>query len=174
MNVLRGRVHKFGSDIDTDLIIGSKYLQLADPCELGRHCLEAVAPEFSGNARGGILMALENFGIGSSREQAVMAIAACGVSCVIASSFARLFFRNAINTGLVVIECREIVDVTSSGEIVEVDVSRGVVTNVTRAQACRVNPYPAFIRQIVEAGGLIPFARPRLLEGRTRVFDGLS
>ncbi len=152
----KGRVWKFGSDIDTDRIIPARYLNTSDPEELARHCMEDEDPEFSRKVRpGDIIVADKNFGCGSSREHAPIAIKACGVRCVIARSFARIFFRNSFNTGLPILECGEAVDGTEQGDELEVDISTGEIYNRTRDRRFRAKPIPPFMQELIKAGGLI-------------------
>ncbi|MCL5291294.1 MAG: 3-isopropylmalate dehydratase small subunit [Actinobacteria bacterium] len=154
---------KFGRDIDTDAIIPARYLNTSDPAELGVHCMEDADPAFVKKVkRGDIIVAGENFGCGSSREHAPVAIKAAGVSCVIAKSFARIFYRNAINTGLLILESPEAVDGIREGDEIEVDASAGIVRNLTTGKEYRAEPFPPFIRAIIEHGGLIEYVKARL------------
>ena len=160
---LKGRVHKFGANVNTDVIIPARYLNISDPDELAKHCMEDVDPEFLARIEpGDIIVAATNFGCGSSREHAPMAIKACGVSCVIGQSFARIFFRNAINIGLPVLECTEAVDETEPGDILEVDLAKGQINNISRNKTFLASPYPEFMMGIVNAGGLIEYTKVRL------------
>ena len=160
---LRGTVHRFGANVDTDVIIPARYLNTTDPAELGKHCMEDLDPTFPLRVRGGdIIVADDNFGSGSSREHAPVAIKACGVACVVASTFARIFFRNSINVGLPIVECPEIVAVTKEGDTLEVDLVTGAVTNVTQGVTAQAVPFPEFMRSIIEAGGLVPYLRHKL------------
>ena len=160
---LKGRVHKFGANVNTDVIIPARYLNISDPDELAKHCMEDVDPEFLARIEpGDIIVAATNFGCGSSREHAPMAIKACGVSCVIGQSFARIFFRNAINIGLPVLECTEAVDETEPGDILEVDLVKGQINNISRNKTFLASPYPEFMMGIVNAGGLIEYTKVRL------------
>jgi 3-isopropylmalate/(R)-2-methylmalate dehydratase small subunit len=162
---LRGRAHKFGAHIDTDQIIPAKYLVTTDPKELGSHCMEGV-PGDAGFARrvqpGDVIVADVNFGCGSSREHAPLAIKGAGVSCVIARSFARIFFRNAINLGLPALESPEAVDGINPGDEIEVDLASGTIRNLTTERTFRARPYEPFMLELIEAGGLIPYTRKRL------------
>ena len=160
---LSGRVHKYGANVDTDAIIPARYLNISDPAELAKHCMEGIDTDFVGRVRpGDIIVAGANFGCGSSREHAPMAIKAAGISCVIAQSFARIFFRNAINIGLPIMECVEAVEGTQPGEVLEVELDRGVIKNITREKVFRAKPYPDFMLGLVSAGGLIEHTKKKL------------
>ncbi len=151
-----GTAHKYGRDIDTDVIIPARYLNTSVPEELAKHCMEDLDPEFVSKIEfGDILVAEENFGCGSSREHAPIAIKSAGVSVVIAKSFARIFYRNAINTGLPIMESPEAVEGISDGDEVEVDADAGTIVNVTRGETYRAQPFPPFVKEIIEKGGLI-------------------
>ena len=161
--MLKGKVHKYGANVDTDAIIPARYLNITDPVELARHLMEDVDADIINRLKPrDILMATTNFGCGSSREHAPLAIKGVGISCVIATSFARIFFRNAINTGLPLLECEEAVDKTQSGDTLEVDLSRGQINNLTRGLAFTAKPYPDFMAGIIAAGGLIEYTKKRL------------
>jgi 3-isopropylmalate/(R)-2-methylmalate dehydratase small subunit len=165
---LRGKVHKYGSNVDTDAIIPARYLNVSDPAELARHCMEGIDPEFAGKVQpGDIIMADANFGCGSSREHAPLAIKAAGVSCVIAKSFARIFFRNAINIGLPILECDRAPDETQPGDEMEVELETGEIRNLTRNLVFRARPYPDFMLELIEAGGLVEHTRRKLKARRT-------
>lgn len=152
----KGTVHRYGRDIDTDVIIPARYLNTSDPAELAKHCLEDLDADFVQNvAPGDILVAEENFGCGSSREHAPLCIKAAGVSCVIAKSFARIFYRNSINIGLPIMECPEAVDAIKQGDVVKVDADTGVITDETTGAVFQAHPFPPFIREIIEKGGLV-------------------
>jgi 3-isopropylmalate/(R)-2-methylmalate dehydratase small subunit len=160
---IRGRVHKYGANVDTDVIIPARYLNVSDARELAAHCLEDLDPDFVKKVQpGDIIVAETNFGCGSSREHAPLAIKTSGVGAVIARSFARIFYRNAINIGLPILECEEAVAGTRSGEELEVDLASGEVRNLSSGQTYRAKPYPEFMLQIMEAGGLIEHTRRRL------------
>ncbi len=160
---LKGKVFKYGADVNTDVIIPARYLNLSDPAELASHCLEDIDASFLQKLKpGDIIMATTNFGCGSSREHAPLAIKAAGVSCVIAASFARIFFRNAINIGLPLLECPEAVANTDSGDVLEVDLSKGKIKNVTRGKTFTAKPYPDFMSELISAGGLIKYTKKRL------------
>lgn len=155
-----GSVFRYGRDIDTDVIIPARYLNTSDPDELAKHCLEDLDPTFVGRVTpGAIVVAEENFGCGSSREHAPVAIKAAGVSCVIAKSFARIFYRNAINMGLPILECPEAVDATREGDVLVVDADTGTITNQTTGQEFSAAPFPPFIQEIISAGGLVARTR---------------
>jgi len=151
-----GTAHRYGRDVDTDVIIPARYLNTSDPTELGKHCLEDLDAGFVAKvAPGDILVAEENFGCGSSREHAPISIKAAGVSVVIAKSFARIFYRNAINTGLPIMEAPEAVDGIKDGDTVVVDADTGTITNVTTGVVFSAQPFPPFIKDIIESGGLV-------------------
>ncbi|MBI5598438.1 MAG: 3-isopropylmalate dehydratase small subunit [Deltaproteobacteria bacterium] len=157
---IKGRVWKFGPDIDTDRIIPARYLNTSDPEELARHCMEDEDPSFSKSVKpGDIIVADKNFGCGSSREHAPIAIKASGVSCVIARSFARIFYRNSFNMGLPILECGDAVDSTDAGDILSVDIAKGEIRNVTRKKTYHARPVPQFMRELVETGGLMEWVR---------------
>lgn len=163
MKKLRGRAWKFGHDIDTDIIIPARYLNTSDPAELARHCMEDADPTFAGRVQpGDIIVAGKNFGCGSSREHAPLAIKACGVACVIAASFARIFYRNAFNIGLPILESPEAASGIRQGDEVEVDLGSGTITNLTRGEQYRAAPVPPFMQEIIAAGGLINYVKRRL------------
>lgn len=158
-----GTAHRYGRDIDTDVIIPARYLNTSVPEELAKHCMEDLDAEFVSKIEfGDILVAEENFGCGSSREHAPISIKAAGVSVVIAKSFARIFYRNAINTGLPIMEAPEAVDGISMGDEVEVDADAGVIVNKTTGQTFRAQPFPPFIKEIIEKGGLIERVKERM------------
>ncbi len=161
--MLKGKVHKYGADVNTDVIIPARYLNLSEPDELAGHCMEDIDSDFLSRVQpGDIMMATTNFGCGSSREHAPLAIKAAGISCIIAKSFARIFFRNAINIGLPLLECAEAVDNTQAGDILEVELSTGTVRNITNGKAFTAKPYPDFMAELISAGGLIEYTKKRL------------
>jgi 3-isopropylmalate/(R)-2-methylmalate dehydratase small subunit len=161
--MLKGKVHKYGANVDTDAIIPARYLNISEPAELAKHCMEGIDPKFISKVKpGDIIMATTNFGSGSSREHAPLAIKAAGISCVIAKSFARIFFRNAINIGLPLLECEEAVAKTKAGDVLEVDLSSGKIKNLTKGKAFTAKPYPDFMAELISAGGLIPYTKRRL------------
>jgi len=158
----KGKVHKYGDNIDTDAIIAARYLNMHDPLELAAHCMEDIDADFVQRVKpGDIIVAESNFGCGSSREHAPSAIKASGISCVIGKSFARIFFRNAINTGLPLLECAEAVDNIKRGDTVEVDLATGAITNLSSGKTFKAKPYPAFMMEIINSGGLIDYTRKK-------------
>jgi 3-isopropylmalate/(R)-2-methylmalate dehydratase small subunit len=158
-----GTAHRYGRDIDTDVIIPARYLNTSDPDELAKHCLADLDAGFVAKvAPGDILVADENFGCGSSREHAPISIKAAGISVVIAKSFARIFYRNAINTGLPIMEAPEAVDGIKSGDKVTVDADTGAIVNETTGQTYRAQPFPPFIKDIIEQGGLIEATKAKV------------
>lgn len=160
-----GAVHKYGRDVDTDVIIPARYLTTSDPAELAKHCLEDLDSEFVKKVQpGDIIVAEENFGCGSSREHAPICIKAAGVSVVIAKSFARIFYRNAINIGLPIMECPEAVDAVNNGDVVEVDADTGVIADKTTGLTFQAQPFPPFLQEIIEEGGLV--ARTKKILGK--------
>lgn len=159
----KGNAWKFGRDIDTDLIIPARYLKTSDPVELGKHCMEDADPQFvSKISAGDIIVAEENFGCGSSREHAPIAIKASGVSCVIAKSFARIFYRNSINMGLAILESPEAVDGIGTGDDIQVDTEKGEITNLTTGKVYSAKPFPEFIGNIIQQGGLINYVKEKV------------
>ena len=161
--MLKGKIHKYGADVNTDVIIPARYLNLSEPADLAKHCMEDIDPEFVNRVKpGDIIVATTNFGCGSSREHAPLAIKASGISCIIAKSFARIFFRNAINIGLPLLECDEEIDYTDAGDTVEVDLATGRINNLTKGQEFTAEPYPDFMGELVAAGGLIEYTKKRL------------
>jgi len=159
----RGRAWKYGDHVDTDVIIPARYLNTSDPSELAKHVLEDLDPEFRFRVGpGDMIVAGENFGSGSSREHAPIAIKAAGVSCVIAKSFARIFYRNAINIGLPILEAPEAVERIETGDELEVDFSTGEIRNLTKGETYRAEPFPEFVMEIIESGGLVEYTKRRL------------
>jgi 3-isopropylmalate/(R)-2-methylmalate dehydratase small subunit len=159
---LKGKVWKFGADVDTDRIIPARYLTTSDPVELAKHCMEDADASFAGKVKAGdIIVAEKNFGCGSSREHAPIAIKASGVSCVIAKSFARIFYRNAFNMGIPILECSEAVDAVSPGDTLEVDIESGIIVNKKRKEKYQAQPIPPFMRELLEAGGLMAWVKKR-------------
>lgn len=151
-------IHLYGANIDTDVILPGKYLNLYTPEELGPHCLEGLDPSFIQRVRpGDVIIAGSNFGTGSSREHAPIAIKAAGISCIIATSFARIFYRNAINIGLPVFECADIVAAVKSGDTIEADIAKGLFT--VNGVIFQAKPFPPYIQYIINAGGLVPFVK---------------
>jgi 3-isopropylmalate/(R)-2-methylmalate dehydratase small subunit len=152
----RGKAHIFGDNVNTDEIIPAQYLNTNDPTELGRHCMEGANKNFAKKVtKGDIIIAGRNFGCGSSREHAPISIKACGVSCVIAGSFARIFYRNAINTGLAIVTSPEAANGIKNGDRLEVDTKKGVIKNVTGKKEYKSETYPSFIEKIIKKGGLL-------------------
>ena len=154
----KGKVFKYGDDVNTDVIIPARYLNTGDPAELASHCMEDIDKEFVKKVEpGDIIVAEDNFGCGSSREHAPIAIKASGISCVIANSFARIFYRNSINIGLPIMECPEAAREIQPGDQVEVDLDSGIVTDVTQGKSWKGQAFPPFMQNIISAGGLIPY-----------------
>lgn len=152
----KGGVHKFGDNVDTDVIIPARYLNRSDEEWLASHCMEDIDADFAKNVKAGDIMVAEaNFGCGSSREHAPIAIKASGISCVIASTFARIFYRNAINIGLAILECDEAAKDIKDGDEVEVDFDSGVISNITTGKTYQAQPFPPFIQNIIKNGGLM-------------------
>ena len=165
--MLKGKVHKYGANVDTDAIIPARYLNVSDPDELSKHCMEDMDQDFLKKVEpGDIIMATTNFGCGSSREHAPLAIKAAGVSCIIASSFARIFFRNAINIGLPLLESDEAVARTEDGDTLEVDLDKGRIKNLTRELEFKSKPYPDFMAELIADGGLIEHTKKRISRRR--------
>ena len=152
----KGFVHKYGDNVDTDVIIPARYLNIADKKELATHCMEDIDTNFVKVVKGGdVMVGGYNFGCGSSREHAPMVIKESGVSCVIAKTFASIFYRNAINIGLAILECPEASEKIDSGDEVAIDFDTGVITNLTKGETYQANPFPDFIKKIIQAGGLM-------------------
>ena len=152
----KGPVFKYGDNIDTDVIIPARYLNTQSEAELASHCMEDIDKTFVTRVKAGdIMVGGENFGCGSSREHAPVAIKASGISCVIAKSFARIFYRNSINTGLAILECPEAVDAIKNGDVVSVDTETGTITDETTGESFTAQPFPPFIADIIEQGGLL-------------------
>ncbi len=153
---IQGKVHKYGDHVDTDVIIPARYLNTADHKELAAHCMEDIDKDFVKNVNeGDIIVAGVNFGCGSSREHAPIAIKAAGVSCVIAKNFARIFYRNSLNIGLPILECPEAGEDIENGDEVSVDFDSGVITNITKGKTYKAEPFPPFIQNIIKQGGLL-------------------
>lgn len=162
---IKGAIYKFGDDVDTDQIIPARYLNTTDPAELAAHCMEDADPEFAGTVQpGSVMVAGKNFGCGSSREHAPIAIKAAGVSCVIAATFARIFYRNAVNIGLLILECPEAAAALQEGDTVEIDLSKGQIKNLTRPGEYQAVPFPSFMQKIIEQDGLINYVQERMKE----------
>ena len=162
--MIRGKVHKYGADVNTDVIIPARYLNVSEPDELARHCMEDIDADFINRMQpGDIIVADTNFGCGSSREHAPLAIKAAGVGCVIARSFARIFYRNALNIGLPILECVEAVDKTDAGDVLEVELSTGEIVNTTKGLTFKAEPIPDFMLELIESGGLIEYTKRRII-----------
>lgn len=160
--ILKGKVWKFGDNVNTDEIILAKYLNTSDPNELGKHCMESLDQMFSKKLKkGDIIIAGNNFGCGSSREHAPIALKGCGISCVIAKSFARIFFRNSINIGLPILESKEASDGIKEGDEIEIDLEKGRIKNLTQNNAYESRPFPKFMQDLIKAGGLLNYLRVR-------------
>lgn len=160
--VLEGRVWKYGDDVDTDVIIPARYLNTSDPAELARHCMEDLDREFAAKVSAGdILVAGKNFGCGSSREHAPIAIKACGVAAVVARSFARIFYRNAFNMGLPIFEAPQAVGEIEPGDVLSIEMRSGTIRNWTRNREYRIAPVPPFMQELVAAGGLLNYTIAR-------------
>ena len=161
--MLKGKVFKYGANVDTDAIIPARYLNVSEPSELAMHCMEDIDLDFVKKAqKGDIIVAITNFGCGSSREHAPIAIKAAGVSAVVASSFARIFFRNAINIGLPLLESPEAVAGADAGDVLQIELETGTIKNVTKGQTFKAKPYPEFMAQIISAGGLVEYTKKKL------------
>ena len=151
-----GYVHKYGDNVDTDVIIPARYLNTSDGRELAKHCMEDIDKDFATKVKAGdVIVAGANFGCGSSREHAPLSIKESGVSCVIAKSFARIFYRNSINIGLAILECDEACDKIESGDELAINFDTGVIENVTKGESYQSQPFPEFIKEIIAAGGLL-------------------
>lgn len=159
-----GKVFRYEDNVDTDVIIPARFLNTSDPKELAEHCMEDIDKDFVKNVEeGDIIVANKNFGCGSSREHAPISIKASGISCVIATTFARIFYRNSINTGLPIIECEEAVKETKYGDVLSVDFETGVITNKTTGKTYQGQAFPPFMQEIMAAGGLVQYANEKLL-----------
>ncbi len=166
---LRGHAHKYGKNVDTDVIIPGKYCNIIDKTELGKHALEGLDPEYTAKMKpGDIIVADTNFGCGSSREVAPIAIKASGTSAVIAKSFARIFYRNALNIGFPIFESAEAVDGIEPGDEIEVVPASGIVRNLTKGTTYRAAEFPPFMQSLIDAGGLVPYVERRLAENPLR------
>jgi len=165
--IAKGKVIKYGSNVDTDVIIPARYLNTTNEKDLASHCMEDLDKSFPERVKAGhtIIVAGRNFGCGSSREHAPLAIKASGIACVIASDFARIFYRNSINIGLPIVECPEAAESIEDGDEVEVHFDRGVIRNLTKSAEYKMTPFPPFLQSIISAGGLLAAAEKKLLEG---------
>ncbi len=162
MKAAQGSVFKYGDNVDTDVIIPARYLNSSDPADLAKHCMEDIDKDFIHKVKpGDIMVANKNFGCGSSREHAPIAIKAAGVSCVIAETFARIFYRNAINIGLPIIECPEAAKAISAGDTVKVDFDTGIITNLTTGESFKGQAFPEFMQKLIACGGLVNYINER-------------
>lgn len=158
-----GKVFKYGENVDTDVIIPARHLNTSDPAELAKHCMEDIDADFVKKVQAGdVIVAGKNFGCGSSREHAPIAIKEAGVGCVIAPTFARIFYRNAFNTGLPILECEEAAQKIGAGDEVEVNFKTGEIRNVTKGETYQAEPFPEFISRIIESGGLVNYVKNNL------------
>jgi len=161
----QGTVFRYNDNVDTDVIIPARYLNTIDPAELASHCMEDIDATFVKRVKpGDIMVAAKNFGCGSSREHAPIAIRASGIACVIAQSFARIFYRNAINIGLPILECPEAYDGIAAGDTVSVDFDTGKITNVTQKRTFQAAPFPPFMKDLIARGGLVNYVKSKLAE----------
>jgi len=159
----KGKVIKYGANVDTDVIIPARYLNTSDVSELASHCMEDLDPDFKEKVRpGDIIVAGSNFGCGSSREHAPVAIKGSGISCVIAPSFARIFYRNSINTGLPILECAEAAEEIKDGDIIEIDTEEGKISDITSGKTYKASAFPEFISEIIGADGLVGYTKAKL------------
>ena len=163
--MIKGHVFKYGANVDTDVIIPARYLNVSEVSELARHCLEDLDKDFVHKVQpGDVIVAGANFGCGSSREHAPLAIKGAGIAVVIAQSFARIFFRNAINIGLPLLESAKAVEAAKAGDILEVDLDGGKIKNLTTGEEFAAEPYPPFMRELIAAGGLVEYTKKRLTQ----------
>ena len=161
--MMTGKVFKYGANVDTDAIIPARYLNVSEPAELAQHCMEDIDSDFAQKVKpGDILVATTNFGCGSSREHAPIAIKAAGVSAVVAKSFARIFFRNAINIGLPLLESPETVDNTNAGDVLQIELETGTINNITKGKTFKAKPYPPFMSEIIASGGLVEYTKKKI------------
>ena len=161
--IFEGTVHKYGRDVDTDVIIPARYLNTSDPAELATHCMEDIDADFVSTVQpGDVIVAHENFGCGSSREHAPVAIKASGISVVVAASFARIFYRNAINTGLPIVVCPEAASEARAGDRLRVDLVAGTVENLTQGRKYEAEAFPPFMQDLIDRGGLLPYVKSRI------------
>ena len=160
---LKGKVFKYGPHVDTDAIVPARHLNLHEPADLAKHCMEDLDADFTGKVKSGdIIVADDNFGCGSSREHAPIAIQAAGISCVIAQNFARIFYRNAINIGLPIMECPEAYDGIAAGDTVSVDFDTGRIINLTQKKTFQAAPFPPFMKDLIAQGGLVNYVKGKL------------
>lgn len=163
METAKGKVFKYGDNVDTDVIIPARYLNVSNGEELAKYCMIDIDADFVNNVKeGDIIVATKNFGCGSSREHAPLAIKCAGISCVIASTFARIFYRNAINIGLPILECEEAANDIDAGDTVSVDFNTGVITNETKGKTYQAEPFPEFMQRIMAAGGLVTYTKEKI------------
>lgn len=164
---IKGKAWTFGNDVDTDVIIPARYLNSSDPEVLAAHCMEDADPNFARVVNSGdIIVAGKNFGCGSSREHAPIAIKAAGVGCVVAESFARIFYRNAFNMGLPILECPEAAADIAQDDVIEVDLEQGTIVNHTRQQTYQARPVPPFMQRLLQSGGLMAYVQEQLKQGQ--------
>lgn len=162
---LKGKAWIFGDDVNTDEIIPARYLNVTNYDELASHCMEDIDPNFVKKiSPGDIIVAAKNFGCGSSREHAPLAIKAAGISCVIAKSFARIFYRNSINIGLPILECKEAAEKIKEGDVIEIDLAAGEIKNLTKNETYHAKPFPEFMQQIIASGGLMNYVMSKYVE----------
>lgn len=165
--IIKGKAWRFGDDIDTDAIIPARYLNTSDPLELARHVMEDADRDFPSKVqKGDIIVAGKNFGCGSSREHAPIAIKASGIQAVIAKTFARIFYRNSFNIGLPIFESPEASKAIREGDVIEIDADKGIIRNITKAEEYKARPIPPFMQELIEAGGLIEWTKKRLMKER--------
>lgn len=158
--ILKGKVHKYGSNVNTDEIIPARYLNTTEPAVLAKYCMEDIDKDFVKKVnKGDIMIAENNFGCGSSREHAPIAIKAAGISAVIANSFARIFFRNSINIGLPILECPEAVKDIKNGDTIEINLNKGIIYNISKKKTYQSQPFPEFMQKIIKAGGLLGYIK---------------
>lgn len=165
--IIKGKAWRFGDDIDTDAIIPARYLNTSDPLELARHVMEDADRDFPSKVqKGDIIVAGKNFGCGSSREHAPIAIKASGIQAVIAKTFARIFYRNSFNIGLPIFESPEASKAIREGDVIEIDADKGIIRNITKAEEYKARPIPPFMQELIDAGGLIEWTKKRLMKER--------
>ena len=172
--IFRGHVWKFGENIDTDVIIPARYLNITNPQEMREHCMEGISPAFHLKAKpGDVIIAGRNFGCGSSREHAPLAIKAVGISCIIAKTFARIFYRNAFNIGLPILECSDASDQIQEGEEIEVNINTGKIRNLLKGQTFQAKPIPTFMRDLILDGGLMNHLAKRFSSKKNHIEDSV-
>ena len=160
---IQGKTYKYGDNVDTDVIIPARYLNTPDAKELAKHCMEDIDAAFAAKVKPGeIMVAGKNFGCGSSREHAPLAIKTCGISCVIAETFARIFYRNALNIGLPILECAEAAKAINAGDEVSVDLDSGIIIDLTSGKQWTAEPFPAFMQDLIAAGGLASYMKKNI------------